>query len=271
MKVLNTKSLEELTKESISDLEAVGFSTSNGSIAKLFLNIINKYLSEFYNVLTINHLRAFVTTSDGDGLDAIGALLQCTRLDGESDDNYRYRITNQCLVLATSNETAIRLAALTTEGVEDCIVKEYAMGSGSFAVIIITNEQDTNSVIESVKEKLQNVHAYGIRYTVEVPKLTYIKIKHSISISDRVSDTEKQEIRYDVQLALSDYFNNLSIGQNINTDKITQIILNTNENIIQESNIDLYINNQKAIYNNQTCRWFEKFALSPDIDNVVII
>lgn len=271
MKVLNTKTLEELTKESISDLEAVGFSTSNGSIAKLFLNIINKYLSEFYNVLTINHLRAFVTTSDGDGLDAIGALLQCSRLEGESDDNYRFRITNQCLVLATSNETAIRLAALTAEGVEDCLVKEYAMGSGSFAVIIITNEQDTDSIIKAVKEKLQDVHAYGIRYTVEVPKLTYIKIKHSVSISDRVSDAEKQEIKYNIQTALADYFNNLTIGESINTDKITQIILNTNENVIQESNIDFYINNQKAIYNNQTCRWFEKFSLSTDVDNIIIV
>lgn len=271
MKILNTKSLEELTQESLSDLQATGFSISNGSIAKLFLNIINKYLSEFYNVLTINHLRAFVTTSDGDGLDAIGQLLQCTRLDDESDDNYRYRITNQCLSLATSNQTAIRLATLTTEGVDDCIVKEYAMGSGSFAIIIITNEQDSDSIIEAVKANIEDVHAYGIRYTVETPKLTYVKIKHSVSISDKISDTEKQEIKYNVQINLSDYFNNLSIGESINTDKITQIILNTNENIIQESNIDFYINNQKAIYNNQTCRWFEKFSLSPDVDNVIIV
>lgn len=271
MKVLNTKTLEELRKEVISDLEAVGLSTSNGSIAKLFLNIINKYVAEFYNALTVNHLRAFVTTADGDALDAIGSLLQCFRLEDENDDNYRYRITNQCLVLATSNATAIRLAALTTEGVEDCIVKEYAMGSGSFAVIIITNTNDSESIIQAVKENLRNVHAYGIRYTVETPRLTYVKIKHHLNISDRTSDSEKQEIRYNVQMALADYFNNLPIGENIVTDQITQIILNTDNRIIQESNIDFYIDNNKAIYNNQTCRWFEKFALSPDIDNIIIV
>ena len=123
MIVLNTKTFEELKDEATVDLTSVGFSTSPGSIAKLFLNIVNKNIANLYNTLTVNHLRAFVTTSDGEALDAIGVLLHCTRLKDETDDNYRYRITQQCLTLATSNETAVRLTALTVEGVEDVILK----------------------------------------------------------------------------------------------------------------------------------------------------
>ena len=271
MIVLNTKTFDELTKESISDLEAIGFSTEPGSIAKLFMNIVNKNIANLYNTLTINHLRAFVTTSDGNALDNIGILLQCKRLKNESDDNYRYRITQQCLTLATSNETAIRLTALLVEGVRDIIVKPYSMGAGSFSVIVITDELQSDEIIENVKKALQDVHGYGIRYNVITPTLTYVSIKHRLYINENLSDIEKQEIRYKVQEELSNYFNNLLIGAAIILDKITQIIMNVSPEIIQEANIELKINGQKALYVNQSCRWFERFILAKEDDAIIIL
>lgn len=272
MIVLNTKTEEELRKEATADLQAVGFNTSAGSIAKLFMNIVNRHIANLYKTLTVNHLRAFVTTADGGALDAIGLLLQCFREKDESDDNYRYRITQQCLVLATSNETAIRLTALLCDGVEDVILKPYSMGAGSFTVIVLSNESVTDKgILEDVRKKLLDVHGYGIRYNVVSPTLTYVSIKQKLHLNDRLSDIEKQEIRYDVQLALTDYLSNLKIGEDIVTDKITQIIMNVSENILQESNMAFYINGEKALYVNQSCRWFERFIVSKDIDNVVII
>ena len=216
MIVLNTKTFDELKEEATSDLQAVGFSTSAGSIAKLFMNIVNKNIANLYNTLTVNHLRAFITTSDGDALDAIGKLLQCTRLADESDDNYRYRITQQCLTLATSNETAIRLTALTVDGVEDIVLKPYSMGAGSFTVIVLSNEDVTaQEILDAVKTKLLKVHGYGIRYNVVSPTLTYLSIKQRLYINDSLSDIEKQEIKYNVQLKLSEYLNSLNIGEDI--------------------------------------------------------
>lgn len=272
MIVLNTKTFEELSIESTSDLAAVGFSTSPGTIAKLFMNIVNKNMANLYNTLTVNHVRAFVTTADGNALDAIGKLVQCFRLTNETDDNFRYRITNQCLTLATSNEIAIRLTALTVDGVNDVILKPYSMGAGSFTVIVLSDEDVTSTgILEAVKAKLLNVHGYGIRYNVVSPTLTYISIKQKLHLKDTLSDIEKQEIRYDVQLALTDYLSNLSIGENIMIDKITQVIMNVSENILQESNITFKINGEKALYVNQSCRWFERFVVSKDVDNVVIL
>ena len=45
MIVLNTKTFDELKEEATSDLQAVGFSTSAGSIAKLFMNVVNKNIA----------------------------------------------------------------------------------------------------------------------------------------------------------------------------------------------------------------------------------
>lgn len=272
MIVLNTKTFEELKEEATADLQAVGFNTSPGAIAKLFMNIINKHIANLYNTLTVNHLRAFVTTADGDALEAIGLLLQCFRLQNETDDNYRYRITQQCLVLATSNETAIRLTALTVDGVKDVILKPYSMGAGSFTVIVLSDEDVTSTgILEEVHQKLLDIHGYGIRYNVVSPTLTYIDIKQRIILNDRLPDIKKQEIRYEVQLALIKYLSNLGIGEDIILDKITQTIMNVSEDIIQEMNMEFRINGEKALYVNQSCRWFERFIVSKEMDAVVVI
>ena len=272
MNVLNTKTLEELIQESTADLQAVGFSTTPGAIAKLFMNIVNENIANLQNTLTGNHLRAFVTTAKDDGLDAIGVLVRCKRLPNESNDNYRFRVTNQCATLATSNKTAIRLTALTVDKVQDIVLKPYSMGAGSFTVIVLTDEDVTKSdILAKVYGRLLDVHGYGVRYNVITPTLTYVSIKHRIFIQDTLSDTEKQEIRYNVQLALIKYLSSLSIGEGIVLDKITQVIMNVSSHIIQESNMSFYINGEKALYVNQSCRWFERFIVSKETDNVVIV
>ena len=272
MIVLNTKTFDELSKEGIDALNTIGFNSSPGSIAKLFLNIINSSIADLYTTLTVNHLRAFVTTADNDALDAIGSLLQCKRLDNENDDNYRYRITNQCLTLATSNYTAVRLTALTTTGVEDVILQPYSMGAGSFTVIVLTNQDVTpDEVLQEVYERLKTVHGYGIRYNVVSPTLNYIKLTQQLSFSNNISDIEKQDIKYEVQQVIIDYLSNLKIGEMFNIDKMTQMIMNVSQYITQEQNKEFYINNEKALYTNQTSRWFERFTLSNDVDNVVIL
>lgn len=271
MKVLNTKTFNELVEESTADLQAIGFNTSAGAIAKLFMNIVNKGIANLYNTLTINHIRAFVTTADGYALDNIGVLLQCFRYDDEDDDNFRYRIVNQCLTLATSNSTAIRLTVLTTEGVEDCVIKPYSMGAGSFSVVIIHDDDyNQKDVITNVYNRLLTIHGYGIRYDVSGVDNKHIKIKHKVIISDVVSDIERQDIIYEVRTQLSNYISTMGIGQPLITDKITQIIMNVSPYIIQEMNEELYIDDEKCLYVNQQCRWRERFVVSQEVDAIVI-
>ena len=272
MIVLNTKTFDELQEESLKELKAIGFSDSPGTIARLFLSIINKNIATLYKVLTVNHLRAFLSTSDGSALDAIGLLLQCKRKQNESDDDFRYRISQQCLVLATSNETAVRLAALTTNGVYDVKLKPYAMGAGTFTVIIILeNGANADTVLKTVEENVNDTVGYGIRFKIVTPTLTYVKFKYKLYLKDNVSDANAQTIRYDVQTALADYINTLDVGEDIIIDKLTQVIMNVSEDIISSQCLEYWINNQKALYVNQSCRWFERFALSTEIDNVVIL
>ena len=272
MIVLNTKTLEELREDSTKKLQAVGFSTKPGSIAKLFLNIINQSVADLYDTLTVNHLRSFLSTSYDDALDEIGALLHCKRNSLELDDDYRYRISKQCYTLASSNEMAIRLAVLCTEGVEDVVLKNHAIGSGSFGVIVVTGkEYNTNDVLAIVKKRIDETVGYGIRYVLMTPTLSKIKISVRLQFEQNIGDLKKQEIRYQVKNALLDYFTTIPIGESILIDKITQVIMNASSFIQGYQTTKFSIDGEKAMFVNQACRWCEQFYISSDADNIIVL
>lgn len=271
MIVLNTKNFNELQQESLEELEALGFSSNKGSIARLFLSIINTRVAAAYRALTVNHIRAFLSTSSGSALDAIGVLLNCFR-NGDDDEKFRYRISKQCLVLATSNETAVRLTAYSVEGVNDAFIKPWAMGAGTFAILIVpeSSVMNTEKLLEDVKDTVSETCAYGIKFLVQVPTLTRLKLGYKLYIKDTVSDSDMQTIRYGVRDVLSDYIANLQVGQALMIDQLTQEIMNVSDDIVSHENTMFSINNKKALYVNQSVRWFEKFALSMEPDALVI-
>ena len=271
MIVLNTKTFEELQDEGLAELTALGFSSNPGAICRLFLSVINNRVAAAYRALTVNHIRAFLSTSDGEALDMIGSLLNCKR-NGSNDNDYKYRISKQCLILASSNETAIRLAVLSVDGVADVKLKPHGMGAGTFVVLVVVDNsiENPDMVLEKVKKQVAATVGYGIKFKIDTPTLTRVKLGFKIYLKDTVPDFDAQTIRYDVQQVIANYIDNLSIGEDIMIDQITQEIMNVSDNIISHQNTSFYIDNQKALYVNQSCRWFEKFALSTDIDNIIV-
>ena len=85
MILISNKDFNSLSETTIERLSMAGFTTTPGGIAKLFADILNKNISDFYETLTINHMQAFVTTATGEFLDAIGVLLNCERKTDETE------------------------------------------------------------------------------------------------------------------------------------------------------------------------------------------
>lgn len=271
MIVLNTLSFDELQEKGLSELKALGFSSNSGSICRLFLSLINEKIGEAYTALTINHLRAFLSTSDGDALDAIGVLLNCKRRTGELDSDYQYRISKQCLVLASSNETAIRLAALSVKGVSSAKLKPYASGAGTFTILIVLDgTRNADDTLKDVKETVEQTMAYGVKCNITTPTLVPLKMSFKLYFKDEVSTTDSQSLIFKVKEALTDYIANLDIGEPLMIDQITQTIMDVSDDILSHQNVYFELDNQRALYVNQSIRWFEKFTLSPDADNIVI-
>lgn len=271
MILINNKSFKELCHDTEIKLKEEGFSVTPGSIAKLFADIINKNISEYYATLTVNHMQSFVTTASGDFLDAIGILLDCDRIDGESDSDYRKRITHQCLSLAKANYTAIRLAVLSVPGVEDVAIRRYAHGPGSFSVVPIINTSfNIDNVIESVRYAIDDVCSYGEKITIKVPDKKYIKITVNLAFSATSTDVNRQSISVSVREEILKYISSLKLGETLIINELTQRIMQTHDDIVNYSCTNFKINNQNCLYINQSSRWDEKFAISPDANSIIV-
>lgn len=269
MVLINNKDFKSICIETEKRLKEQGFSTTPGSVTKLFSDIINKNISEFYETLSANHIQNFVTTATGDYLDAIGMMLNCSRNTDEADDDYRKRICNQVLTFAKANETSIRLAVLAVDGVEDVVLKKYSHGPGSITVVPVTNSLSYNAV-SAVETALRDIVSCGEKVIVKQPSYKYVKINISLSIVLSTYDTQKQTIYTEVREAIIKYINSLNIGEAIILNELTQRIMQVDDRIINYSCSSFSINNKKCLFINQGCRWDEKYVISPDLNSVVV-
>lgn len=270
MILIHNKDFINLNKQTEEVLANQGFSTTPGSVAKLFTNIINKNISDFYETLTINHVQSFITTATGDYLNAFGTLLNCERRDEEEDDNYRKRITNQTLSLAKANETSIRLAVLAIDGVDDVVLKRYSHGPGSMSIIPVCRKT-TENLLGSVEEAVYNTISCGEKVIVKPPTLKYVKMTVGLTFSVDTDDVLKQSISIAVRQAIVSYINSLKVGHPLIINEITQRIMEVDERIITYGCESFKINNNNCLYINQGCRWDEKFAISPDANSIIVI
>ena len=271
MILLYDKNFEDLTKSAEERLTSLGISKSPGSIAKLLLNIVNTSFAELYDTLRVNHVQSFLSTATGSFVDEIGFLLNCKRLVDEKDEAYKYRITNQVLSLAKANETAIRLAALSVDGVVDVKLKPFSHGIGSFTVIVITKDSQADSgVLSAVQTLVSEVEGYGIKSTVANPELNEVKIKITLLLKDTLSDANKQSIKSTARVSVQDYLSSRAIGEPIIINELTQRIMEVNESIVTYTCDKFIINRKKANYVNQECRWNQRFILSSSSDAITI-
>lgn len=266
-----SKDLKSIQKNTEEYFQEVGISTTPGSISKLFSSVINSEISEFYEHLTTYHKLAFVSTSTGEYLDKIGQLLNCKREEKESDDNYRYRITKQILITASANKEAVKSAALSVNGVDDIIAIPYSKGAGSFDLFIVNNEGNiSDEVINEVMNRVNEAKGYGINCTVSEPRYKRINIRIKILFKDTVLFLDKDEIIEKVRINIFNYINSLQIGEEFLVNRLTTIILNTDENIVNFICDDFKIDNKKSVFANQYIKSNEKFIINSNYNSIII-
>lgn len=261
----------ELNEISFKRLEEAGLGISAGRIAKLLLSIVNENVAEFYSTLKEQHVQAFLSYATGQSLDLIGELLNCPRESGEEDDDYRYRISKQTLSLARANETAVRLAVLSVEGVEDVVMRPFTHGTGSFSVYVVTNAPTASEdILEQVREKLEEFKAFGIRAEVYNPLLLPVELKVRLIFDKRVTDLDRKMIRAQAQQLIKEHIASLSVGNELDPMEIRSKILRLHEGIYD---VDMYyfrIDGKPALLVPQKASWNERFVEAPVPDAVFV-
>jgi len=94
-----------------------------------------------------------------------------TGLTTETDEAFRGRISQRVLSSQGGNETAIRLTALSSPGVADVIIDEYAFGAGSFRLVLIPlGNRVPVEVLRDVRRRIESTVAFGTYFQLEEPK-----------------------------------------------------------------------------------------------------
>lgn len=270
MLILN-KDLKSIQNKAEKYFKEVGINITPGSIAKLFSSIINEEISEFYETLSTYHVQCFVTTATGTYLDAIGKLLNCSRREAESDDNYRYRIVNQILVGASANKTAITLAALSVNGVDSVILIPFTKGAGSFELFVVNNEGKVNDeIISEVKQEVSKVVGYGINCSISEPKYKKINLNIKLMFKNNLKYVDKDQIIESVRKNIYQYINSLEIGKELLINQLNAIIMNTSPEIANYICDDFKIDDKKCIFTNQYIKANEKFIINSSYNSIVV-
>lgn len=264
-----TKTLEQLQEEALQRLQNTPLRDSGpGSVVRLLLAVVNSVLAEYYQQLDVIHMNSYVSTASGDFLDLLGEIVHCKRRENEPDDEYRYRISQQALADATANRMAIRLAALSVEGVKDVIFHEYALGTGSCALYVIIDDiSQQDSILAAVKENVESAKATGMRIEVLTPKLIPIGLKMALIFKGGTLDLDRQSITSFVEQTVAAYLNSLYPGNPVVIDDIIGRAVSagaydsSSESSIAEVCILALTRDGKEVsIEDQYCRWNERFV-----------
>lgn len=175
----------------------------------------------------------------------------------ENDENYRYRLVNKVVEAEAANQTAIRLAALSTSGVADVVLIPRYRGIGTFGVIIKSITPTVSSaLIDSVTANVYKVQAFGDIAYVRAPKETGLAMTLTAHYSSTLPEDELVSIEASVRDTVTSYTNSLDIGEEFLLNKMVSSLFGvsgsiTNFGVAGQPVDELYIYKESKLGDNR--------------------
>lgn len=150
--------------------------------------------------------------------------------DEEDDDSYRFRINLKLQSPAGSAEANIRLAVLGVPGVQDTVFEPL---SGTFNVYIYgISPVVPPSILQLCQAAVDGATAYPLKGGVVSPDLVGISLNTRATFAPTASDNDKQVALTAAITAAQDYINNLTVGQSLVINEISDRIRNADNRIL---------------------------------------
>jgi uncharacterized phage protein gp47/JayE len=238
-----------------------------GSATQVYVSIESDDTGSKYNVgknsLTVTDLGI-------DGVFTVNDVPIISGTDTESDANYRYRLSNATLASEKANEIAIRLAALSVDGVADVIIRKYARGIGSYDVMVIPAEGvATQALISAVQSAIEEVQAAGIKGTAIAPTIVPVNLEVKLMFTSNATDAEKETIRANVRTEIEYYIVNIPIGGTFIVNELRQRIMDVSPKIKDHMITCYYFREQPHFLKNVDIYWDEMFYPNPDTPEAI--
>ena len=222
--VIKIKTLLEIYKE----LKETFYKKTNidigrGTVIDMFFSAIADQFSTIYQTIEDNRKPYLFTEQTGDELDSTGYFVSLPRVDGESDENYKYRLMNWNLRHASCNSTAINDKCKELEFSTAANYVQYTKGVGT-ATIYLTplsyDEDDIRLAIDEATDKVSTVINPSSRVEFRVPTPVDVKFVAYLKIK---TDGDQYIIKQEVSDKVKDYVNSIAPGDYLELGDINEI------------------------------------------------
>lgn len=195
-------------------LEAEGFDTSDSSVVVMFSKIIADELGEQASSIEEAYNQSRLSSATGEGLDAIGQEKNVSRLPGESDDNYRYRLSMSFLAGLGGNPESIRQALLAVDGIKDVKFMPFTHGAGSATVMIIAHDPYQGELLlPRAEAAIKKAAPAGNRIEIALPAPRALGMEVQLTLRSGVQAEDRELLRENVRLAIYEYLSGLMPGE----------------------------------------------------------
>jgi uncharacterized phage protein gp47/JayE len=152
--------------------------------------------------------------------------------DLESDNNYKYRISQQSLAGETANEVAIRIAALAVPGVANVYLSEFSrgIGTGSIYVKAVTPTVPT-ALLADVLGATRTVRAWGNLVDVRAPKTIGVELAVRLNLYKQLNQVQRSDLVSRVRNNLVAYINSLDITDSLTITELVGVVTDSDSNI----------------------------------------
>lgn len=157
-----------------------------------------------------------LTTISIEGLNVTNLGAIANGQDEESDNNYRYRISQAHLASERGNETAIRLAALSVSGVSDVVINTSIYGPGVVYMLVIPEGNTVSpSTVDRVRGRVLAAAPAGSKIIVEGPRYVSVYIEYQFG-GVQLTETQQITIQNRLKSRVGALLSNAEVATDIN-------------------------------------------------------
>lgn len=152
----------------------------------------------------------------------------------ESDDAYRFRISQALQARNGATEIAIRQALLKVPGVKDALIQGGVRGNGSVDIIVVPIDRVASTdLLDAANIAVADTIAAGISWRVSAPKTKKIDVDIQLRLNQGITI---DQVRATVESAVRGYIDNLRVNDG---QGASDMIYNELVSRVQDSSADI--------------------------------
>lgn len=156
----------------------------------------------------------------------------------ESNDQYRYRISQFYSTTATNNEMKAKLLALSVPGVVDTKIIPGHFGIGTVALVVLGTEYQTNDkLLNAVQQTVNNFALPGVKTIVTAAVNCLVDIEVTVKATRALSSTDQLRIKNTLKRITVNYLRSKGLGGTFSLSELGKIWSRSTNGVLQFSNV----------------------------------